>query len=96
MGGDLHWNKFLYGGQWSPHYNKMPPESHGALLLIQPERILGNEYTIRSDVWSTGITLLELVQQRFPFPNDAPPIELIMHITAGDVRSLFSRSCTSD
>lgn len=46
----------------------------------QPERISGKEYTIRADVWSTGITLLELVQKRFPFPNDVPPIELIMYI----------------
>ena len=55
-------------------------------MFSQPERISGKEYTIRSDVWSTGITLLELVQKRFPFPNDVPPIELIMYITQGDVR----------
>jgi mitogen-activated protein kinase kinase len=53
----------------------------GTSYYMAPERILGQEYTIRSDVWSTGITLLELVQKRFPFPNDVPPIELIMHIT---------------
>jgi serine/threonine protein kinase len=56
---------------------------------LQPERISGKEYTIRSDVWSTGITLLELVQKRFPFPNDVPPIELIMYITQGEVRIIF-------
>jgi len=53
----------------------------GTSFYMAPERISGKEYTIRSDVWSTGITLLELVQKRFPFPSDVPPIELIMHIT---------------
>ena len=54
-------------------------------VLFKPERILGEEYTIRSEVWSTGISMLELVQNRFPFP-DLPPIELILHITRGEVR----------
>ncbi|KAK7053484.1 Protein kinase C signaling pathway involved MAPKK protein [Paramarasmius palmivorus] len=56
----------------------------GTSLYMAPERILGNEYTIRSDVWSLGISLLELVQNRFPFPNDLPPIELMMYITSGE------------
>ncbi|KAL0956369.1 hypothetical protein HGRIS_002517 [Hohenbuehelia grisea] len=53
----------------------------GTSFYMAPERISGHEYTIRSDVWSTGISLLELVQNRFPFPNDLPPIELMMYIT---------------
>jgi len=56
----------------------------GTSFYMAPERISGNEYTIRSDVWSTGISLLELVQNRFPFPNDLPPIELMMYITHGE------------
>ncbi|KAJ4001616.1 kinase [Lentinula boryana] len=54
------------------------------MVVSKPERICGHEYTIRSDVWSTGISLLELVQNRFPFPNDLPPIELMMYITTGE------------
>ncbi|KAF8650448.1 hypothetical protein AX16_005250 [Volvariella volvacea WC 439] len=57
----------------------------GTSFYMAPERICGHEYTIRSDVWSTGISLLELVQNKFPFPNDLPPIELMMYITTGDV-----------
>ncbi|KAG2015764.1 STE/STE11 protein kinase, variant 2 [Coprinopsis cinerea AmutBmut pab1-1] len=53
----------------------------GTSFYMAPERIQGKEYTIRSDVWSTGISLLELVQNRFPFPPDLPPIELMMYIT---------------
>jgi len=56
----------------------------GTSMYMAPERISGADYTIRSDVWSTGITLLELVQNRNPFPPDLPPIELMMHITSGD------------
>ncbi|KAJ7189766.1 kinase-like domain-containing protein [Mycena pura] len=51
---------------------------------VSPERICGLKYTIRSDVWSTGVCLLELVQNRYPFPSDLPPIELMMYITSGD------------
>ena len=53
--------------------------------LSQPERITGTEYTIRVDVWSMGLSILELVQNRFPFPADLGPLELIMHITTSEV-----------
>ncbi|KAH8828225.1 kinase-like domain-containing protein [Flagelloscypha sp. PMI_526] len=56
----------------------------GTSFYMAPERISGHEYTIRSDVWSTGISLLELVQNKFPFPSDLPPIELMMYITQGE------------
>lgn len=38
---------------------------------MQPERIQGAPYTIKSDVWSLGISLVELAQGRFPFAD--PP-----------------------
>ena len=37
---------------------------------MAPERITGQSYTITSDVWSLGVTLLEVAQHRFPFPAD--------------------------
>jgi mitogen-activated protein kinase kinase len=37
---------------------------------MQPERIQGAAYTVRSDVWSLGITLIELALGRFPFAPD--------------------------
>lgn len=60
----------------------------GTSFYMAPERISGHKYTIRSDVWSTGITILELVQNRFPFPNDLPPIELMVYITQNEPPSL--------
>ncbi|KAF8954826.1 kinase-like domain-containing protein [Flammula alnicola] len=56
----------------------------GTLIYMAPERVSGQEYTVRSDVWSTGISLLELVQNRFPFPSNLPTIELILMITTGE------------
>jgi mitogen-activated protein kinase kinase len=38
----------------------MPP-------LSQPERIQGAQYTVKSDVWSMGVSLIELALGRFPF-----------------------------
>jgi mitogen-activated protein kinase kinase len=32
-----------------------------------------------------GLSILELVQNRFPFPSDLAPVDLIMHITASEV-----------
>lgn len=51
---------------------------------MAPERISGQQYTIRSDVWSAGISLLEFITQKFPFPNDIGPIDLIFYITQCD------------
>ncbi len=42
---------------------------------MAPERITGQSYTITSDVWSTGVTLLEVAQHRFPFPADGTEMQ---------------------
>ena len=42
----------------------------GTSYYMAPERIQGHSYTITSDVWSLGVTLLEVAQHRFPFPAD--------------------------
>lgn len=39
--------------------------------LVQPERIQGAQYTVKSDVWSLGISLIELALGRFPFADSA-------------------------
>ncbi|TFK40379.1 kinase-like domain-containing protein [Crucibulum laeve] len=56
----------------------------GTKFYMAPERIRGETYTIRSDVWSTGISLLELVQNQFPFPNDLPAIDLMIYIARSE------------
>ncbi|KAK4688345.1 mitogen-activated protein kinase kinase, partial [Tremellales sp. Uapishka_1] len=46
----------------------------GTSTYMSPERIQGAAYTIKSDVWSLGISLIELALGRFPFqdPPDTP------------------------
>ncbi|TFY74154.1 hypothetical protein EWM64_g9858 [Hericium alpestre] len=56
----------------------------GTSLYMAPERLSGLEYSIRADVWSTGLSLLELIQNRFPFTADLPPIELMIHVTQSE------------
>ena len=59
----------------------------GTSYYMAPERITGQSYTITSDVWSLGVTLLEVAQHRFPFPADgtemnprASLIDLLIYI----------------
>ncbi|ORY61056.1 kinase-like domain-containing protein [Leucosporidium creatinivorum] len=42
----------------------------GTSTYMSPERISGDPYTVKSDVWSLGITLVELALGRFPFSSD--------------------------
>lgn len=39
----------------------------GTSTYMAPERIKGDKYSIKSDVWSVGLTLMELAIGRFPF-----------------------------
>ena len=42
----------------------------GTVHYMSPERIQGNNYSYDSDVWSLGITLLELATAAFPYPHE--------------------------
>ncbi len=39
----------------------------GTSTYMAPERIQGAKYSVKSDVWSVGLTLMELAIGRFPF-----------------------------
>ncbi|CAO1614227.1 unnamed protein product [Parajaminaea phylloscopi] len=56
----------------------------GTSFYMAPERIRGQSYTITSDVWSLGLTILEVASNRFPFPPEGEaamgPIELLTYI----------------
>lgn len=41
----------------------------GTMGYMAPERIQGHHYTVTSDVWSLGVTLLELATGTFPFAH---------------------------
>lgn len=42
----------------------------GTSTYMSPERIKGAKYSVKSDVWSLGLSLLELAIGRFPFDAD--------------------------
>ncbi|CDH54123.1 ste ste7 mek1 protein kinase [Lichtheimia corymbifera JMRC:FSU:9682] len=57
---------------------------------MSPERIMGSPYSVKSDVWSLGISLMELALARFPFPPDGNALsifELLQHIVNEPVPS---------
>ncbi|KAJ2724331.1 Protein kinase C signaling pathway involved MAPKK protein [Coemansia sp. Benny D115] len=57
----------------------------GTSYYMAPERIQGDRYAVQSDVWSLGLTLIEVSQNKFPFPPPGHPqlsvIELLEYIT---------------
>ncbi|CAH6720584.1 MAP kinase kinase Mkk2p/SSP33 [[Candida] jaroonii] len=59
----------------------------GTQYYMAPERIMGKPYTVNCDVWSLGLTLLEVSLGKFPFfdidgtnNNNIGPIELLQLI----------------
>jgi mitogen-activated protein kinase kinase len=42
----------------------------GTSTYMAPERIQGEKYTVKSDVWSFGLTIMELAIGKFPFASD--------------------------
>jgi mitogen-activated protein kinase kinase len=42
----------------------------GTSTYMAPERIQGGAYTVKSDVWSVGLTIMELAVGRFPFDQN--------------------------
>ncbi|XP_068745097.1 dual specificity mitogen-activated protein kinase kinase 5-like isoform X1 [Montipora capricornis] len=42
----------------------------GTHAYMAPERILGDEYNIQSELWSLGVSLLEMALGRFPYPTE--------------------------
>ncbi|CUM55268.1 uncharacterized protein AC631_01024 [Debaryomyces fabryi] len=52
----------------------------GTQYYMAPERIMGKPYTVSCDIWSLGLTLLEVATCKFPFITDDSmlgPIELL-------------------
>eukprot|EP00053_Salpingoeca_punica_P006811 m.63635 g.63635 ORF g.63635 m.63635 type:complete len:429 (-) comp13866_c0_seq2:226-1512(-) len=63
----------------------------GTNAYMAPERVLGQPYTLKSEVWSLGVSLVEMALGRFPYPSSelsSPearpllPIELLQCIVS--------------
>ncbi|MCO5598580.1 hypothetical protein L7F22_052677 [Adiantum nelumboides] len=42
----------------------------GTSTYMSPERIKGDQYSVKSDVWSLGVSIIELALGRFPFAEN--------------------------
>lgn len=65
--------------------NSLATTFTGTSYYMAPERIKGQPYSVTCDVWSLGLTLLEVAQGKFPFGSDrmatnVAPIELLTMI----------------
>lgn len=50
----------------------------GSYRYMSPERLLGEKYDASADIWSLGITLMEIWNQSYPFAHCAQtPIHLV-------------------
>lgn len=45
----------------------------GTRSYMAPERLIGNKYAVESDIWSLGLSLMELATGNFPIPIETPP-----------------------
>lgn len=61
----------------------------GTSFFMAPERITGKPYSIKSDVWSLGLTLHEVAHLRFPYGEHLAPIELLSFIVTAPVPTMI-------
>lgn len=71
----------------------------GTSFYMAPERIQGQNYSIKADVWSLGLTLHEVAHLRFPFPpegepQNVAPIELLSYIVTAPVPAMVDNPAT--
>lgn len=53
--------------------------------FLQPERLQGTHYSVQSDIWSMGLSLVELALGRYPIPPpDAKELEAVFGRPVGD------------
>ncbi|GJJ76513.1 hypothetical protein EMPS_08872 [Entomortierella parvispora] len=60
----------------------------GTSYYMAPERIQGGKYPVQSDVWSLGLTMIEIAQKKNPFPLNLAAFELLHYIVNQPVPSL--------
>ncbi|KAI5951894.1 MKK1 [Candida jiufengensis] len=57
----------------------------GTQYYMAPERIMGKDYSISSDIWSLGMTLLEVANGKFPIDIALGPIEVVEMVSRSEL-----------
>ncbi|KAJ1961244.1 MAP kinase kinase (MEK) [Dipsacomyces acuminosporus] len=63
----------------------------GTASYMSPERMKGSSYTVKSDVWSLGLTLMELALGKFPFRPEGEAMtifEMLNYITTEELPTM--------
>lgn len=64
----------------------------GSYRYMSPERLLGDKYDASGDVWSVGITIVQLWDKHYPFSEVADtPIDLLSELETLDLERVLDR-----
>ncbi len=50
---------------------------------MSPERINNEKYSFNADIWSLGLSLVELATGRYPYDASEGPLQLMIHVGGG-------------
>ena len=66
----------------SANQNTMTQEALGSVHYISPEQARGSHIDARSDIYSAGVVLYEMLTGRLPYEGDSPVAVAIQHINS--------------
>ncbi|XP_071985939.1 tyrosine-protein kinase STYK1 isoform X2 [Engystomops pustulosus] len=74
------------GGACDMHFEgSFPVRRHAPLKWMSPERLLYLNITEKSDVWSFGILLYEMITLGAPPYSEVPPSNILQHLQRGNI-----------
>ncbi len=62
--------------------NTLTKEALGSVHYISPEQARGSQIDVRSDIYSTGVVMYEMLTGRLPYEGDSPVSVAIQHINS--------------
>jgi serine/threonine-protein kinase len=62
--------------------NTLTKEALGSVHYISPEQARGSQIDVRSDIYSAGVVLYEMLTGRLPYEGDSPVSVAIQHINS--------------